>query len=178
MSPAPTTTQTKEINSILTLNLAEVWQNHKLIRYWKDVRGQIKQKYSTGNEIRFQTGELKIDIRRQIIELKDQVSLQRGNIQASAQKGEIHLSHYNKKLKYYALSDDISIVEQFKKDGKPMIRRAYGEKLEGYPKDRKIVLSGSPRLIQGENIINASRITFFEDTDTVEIDDPAAQLKL
>lgn len=157
---------------------AEAWLDRQEIHFRNQVRGQVEQKYSAGNEIRFQTKRLNMDIRAQRIKLKEGVSFQRGEIRASAQQGEIHLTDHNKKLKYYTLFDDVSIVTKFKKNGISKMRRAYGEKLESYTKDRKIILLGSPRLIQGENVINASQITFFEDTDTVAIDDPVARLKL
>ena len=96
-----------------------------------------------------------------------------------AEKAEIFLENFNKKLKYYVLYDDVRVVESIKKqDGTTVIRKAFGEKLEGYMREEKVVLTGSPKVVQGSDIITANQITLVENREVVEVDDSSSRLQI
>ena len=70
------------------------------------------------------------------------------------------------------LYDDIKLVEKLKlDDGTTSTRKAYSEKLEGYMREAKIVLTGAPRVEQGSDLIQGYQITLRENVELVEVDD-------
>ena len=104
-----------------------------------------------------------------IIYLTDAVWIKQNRLEGEGLRGEIFLENYNKKLKYYGLYDDVRLKQNplpGTLNGK--IRYAQGERLDGFFQEKKIVLTGNPRLLQGGNAIRGTEITFFEDTDVVE----------
>ncbi|MCY4643965.1 MAG: hypothetical protein OXB88_05050 [Bacteriovoracales bacterium] len=149
------------------------------------MKGEIIRKRSYEPGLRLESKIFRLDLDEQLITLKENVVLKRKNLTAKAQSGEIHLSNYNKKLKYFTLFDDVKVVETLhgpggkgRKRKVPDERKAYGEKLEGHIRERKIVLSGAPRVVQGENVIYGNLITLFEDNEVIEVDDSASKIML
>ncbi len=89
-----------------------------------------------------------------MINLSDNVYLERNNYNLRAQRADIYLENFNKKLKYYVLYDDIKLVEELTlPNGTKQTRKAYSEKLEGYMSQGKIVLTGAPSVEQGDDLI-------------------------
>ena len=158
---------------------AEAWPQQKHFRYWGNVQGKIKRKRPFEQDVHFSSNEIDLNLAQQLITLEGNVTLKKQKLKAMARRGEIYLRNYNKRLKYYVLSDDVQLVETLtpsSKKSQDLKRRAYGEKLEGYVNEHKVVLSGSPRVVQGKNVIHGNLITLFENTNVVEIDDAASKL--
>ena len=101
-------------------------------------------------------------------------------MRANAIRGEIFLENYNKKLKYYALYDDVKVVEKIPviKKGESrktfIERRAYAEKLEGFVKEGKIVLTGYPKVLQENDVIKGNVITLLKSNEVIEVDDSSS----
>lgn len=112
------------------------------------------------------------------VELKGQVTFKKGNLDASSNQGTLFLENYNKKLKYYSLSDDVRLQETLSLDGKPLTRKAFAEKLEGIISERKVILTGLPKVFQERDVIKGNRITIRENIETVEIDDANTNITL
>ncbi|MBF0298468.1 MAG: LPS export ABC transporter periplasmic protein LptC [Oligoflexia bacterium] len=161
---------------------AFAWPSKKEGEYVGHVTGEIirAKRYEPG--INFRTDQLKAYLNKSYIELNNNVYIKRDNMEAFAMKGEIFLENYNKKLKYYVLFDDVKVVQHLlskelldpqKPDGpkKPNDRIAYSEKLEGFAKEAKIVLTGYPKVIHEQDVVKGNKITFFENTEMIEVDD-------
>jgi lipopolysaccharide export system protein LptA len=103
--------------------------------------------------------------------MKGNVSFKKENLEAFANRGEVFLENYNKKLKYYALYDDVKLQENLVSNGKPMARKAFAEKLEGQMAEKKIILTGLPKVFQERDVIKGNRIIIRENVETVEVDD-------
>ena len=159
---------------------AEVWPQQKRFRYWRNVRGKVMRKRLFEQYIHFGSNEIYLDMGQQLIALEGNVTLAKEKLKAMARRGKIYLENYNKKLRYYVLFDDVQVIETLTQSSGswPLKRRAYGEKLEGYVKEHKVVLSGSPRVVQGESVIYGNLITLFENTNVVEVDDAASKLTI
>lgn len=150
--------------------------NHALYR--GKVEGEMKRLKAYEEGLSFNTAELELDGLKGLITLKGQVHIIKGKFEAWANSGEIFLENYNKKLKYYALSDDVRLREEFKGKEKPFERKAFAEKLEGWMNERKVILTGFPKVIQEKDIIKGNRITLRENSESVEIDDANSSLIL
>ena len=61
---------------------------------------------------------------------------------------------------------------------KPQLRKAYSEKLEGHQRSAKVILTGAPRVEQGEDIIQGYQITLRENVELVEVDDAQSSFNL
>lgn len=137
-----------------------------------DVVGTIKPYLGYKRKISFKTDKLNYSGDLSEVTLKGNVSLSNGNFDVTAHKGEIFLENQNKKLKYFALYDDIKFIEKFKlKDGSKVTRKAFAEKMEGIDLDREVVLTGAPRVLQGTDVIRGYKITLRENIDVIEVDD-------
>lgn len=111
--------------------------------------------------------------------MEGDVNFNRIKFKALAGKAEVFLENYNKKLKYYALYDDIRLQEELSlSDGSKVTRKAYAEKLEGFNAERKIVLSGTPKVIQGRDIIKGYKVTLREDVELVEVEDSSSSFQM
>ena len=155
---------------------AEGWPGKGRVRYWGDIRGEVRRRHGFEEGVAFSSNEIRLDRDKKLVQMEGNVEMRFRGVVIQARKGEIYLENYNKKLKYYALSDDVKVIES--RMGRN--RQAYGERLEGHIKERKIVLSGAPRVVQGdgEDIIYGNSITLFEDTGVMEVGDPASRVLL
>ena len=97
----------------------------------------------------------------------------------SAGNAEIFLENFNKKLKYYALYDDVRLEEKLRLDsGVYQTRRAFAEKLEAHQGTGKLILTGAPRVEQGSDIIKGYQITLRQAVEMIEVDDSQSSFKL
>lgn len=158
---------------------AKGWPAQNRLKYLGNVQGDIKRRRVYERGVSFGSNEISIDLNTNQIDLRGDVALKKQQLTANSLRGEIFLRNYNKKLKYYALYDDVRIVERLPKTANGVqIRRAFAESLEGSVKDKTIVLKGTPRVIQGDSIIEGNQITLFENTQVVEVDDSTSSLYL
>lgn len=111
--------------------------------------------------------------------LEGDVSVSRNRYNLEANKADIFLENFNKTLKYYVLYDDIKLEEKITlDDGTTIKRKAFSEKLEGYMREGKIVLSGAPRVEQDSDLIKGYQITLRENVELVEVDDSQTSFKI
>lgn len=148
------------------------------VNYRGLVDGEVKRVKAYEEGIKFKTSELGLDGLKGLITLNGQVYLEKGRFEVWSNRGEIFLENYNKKLKYYSLSDDVRLREFLQGREKKFERKAFAEKLEGWMNERKVVLTGFPKVIQEKDIIKGNRIVLRENSESVEIDDANSSLIL
>jgi LPS export ABC transporter protein LptC/lipopolysaccharide transport protein LptA len=155
------------------------WMNEGKSVFNGDVVGKVKRRRIYEESFDFMADQLELNQLNSLVTLSNNVKLDRNNYHLEARKAEIFLENYNKKLKYYVLYDDIKLVERLElRNGKTQLRRAYSEKLEGYMSEAKVVLSGAPRVEQGNDLIKGYQITLRENVELVEVDDSQSSFEL
>ncbi|MDA9793040.1 LPS export ABC transporter periplasmic protein LptC [Bacteriovoracaceae bacterium] len=153
--------------------------NNRYYEYSGDVKASLRRKRIYESGVDFSSLKMIMNLQESTVLMEGDVVFKRNKFSMLAGKAELFLSNYNKTLKYYVLYDDIRLQEKLRlKDGSEMIRRAFADKIEGFNLDRKLVLTGSPRVIQGEDIIKGYRVTLREDLEMVEVDDSASSFSL
>ncbi|MDO9181735.1 MAG: LptA/OstA family protein [Bacteriovorax sp.] len=150
----------------------------QLIEYSGAVNGSIKRKRIYEENISFKTDLLTLNLPLSLVEMKGNVSFKKENLDAFANRGEVFLENYNKKLKYYALYDDVRLQEKLVSNGRPFQRKAFAEKLEGLISEKKIILTGLPKVFQERDVIKGNRIIIRENIETVEVDDANTNITL
>ena len=153
--------------------------DQKRYHFEGNTRGVLikKKKYEDG--MKFDSHEMEIDQLASLVTLLNNVNIFHKDYHFKALKAEIFLENYNKKLKYYVLYDDVVLEEKLQQeDGSIIYRRAFSERLDGFRREEKIVLTGSPRVIQGKDVIKGNVITLRENVKTVEVDDSQSSIIL
>lgn len=153
----------------------------QFFEYRDKVNGIIKRKKSYEESIIFETDLLALNVPHSLAEMKGNVHFKKGNLDAYANRGEVFLENYNKRLKYYALYDDVRLQEKLvnpKDKDVPLLRKAFSEKLEGLISDKKIILTGLPKVFQESDVIKGNRIIIRENVETVEVDDANTNITL
>ena len=90
-------------------------------------------------------------------------------------RGEIYLDNQSKKLKYYTLFDDVKVIEKLKINENQLIeRKAFGEKLEGIISEDKLILTGSPKVLQEDDVVKGNKITLRENNEVIEVEDASS----
>lgn len=156
----------------------EFYPQKKISFYKEEVEGHIERKKKYEKDIFFKSKELSLNLLAREIKLKENVMIHRGEVMAYSKLGEIYLDNYNKKLKYYVLEDDVKIVERIKVGPNFLERKAFAERLDGYPNDEKIILTGFPKVYQDGDLIKGNKITLRENTEVVEVDDANTKFKI
>lgn len=155
------------------------WPGQKRSRYQGTVMGKIIRKRAYEGKVDFSTDKLTADLKANVIGLTGKVVFTKQNLTAKSIKAQIFLDNFNKKLKYYSLFDDVRVVERVSTEtGKVVERKAFGERLEGFTRERKIVLTGSPKVIQGDDVVKGNQITLTENNLVVEVDDSTSRFKI
>ncbi len=143
----------------------------EFFEYRQNVKGSITRKRQYEENVSFATDLLTLTGHKGEIDMRGNVSFKKDNLDVFANQGTVFLENYNKKLKYYSLSDDVRLQERLVMDGKPMMRKAFSEKLEGFISEKKIILTGLPKVFQNKDVIKGNRIIIHETIETVEVDD-------
>lgn len=155
---------------------AFLWPEKKLAKYLGNTHGKIIKKRSYEEGIDFKARELLASQTDQKVDMLGDVWIKKQESTATSRKGEIFLENYNKKLKYFVLYDDVKVLEKLKfvdKNGATVSeeRRGFGERLDGIMSENKFILTGSPKVIQGSDVIKGNVIVLRENNDVVEVDD-------
>jgi lipopolysaccharide export system protein LptA len=140
-------------------------------QYTGDVKGKIERQKAYEPPLHFSSDKLNVDLEEDIIEMLGNVSIEKQDLTATSLRGEIFLENYNKKLKYYALYDDVKVVERIRLGGIIQERKAFAEKLEGLMSENLVVLTGYPKVFQGQDVIKGNRIVLRENNEVVEVED-------
>ncbi len=147
-----------------------------------DFRGRVhgffqrKKKYE--GKLTFASHELQMEGLKSLAHLEGDVVMKRQSYLITAGKADIHLENYNKSLKYFVLNDDVKLTETVETPSGITQRKAFAERLEGFGREEKMVLSGAPRMEQGNDVIKGYRITIREKMDLIEVDDSMSDVQV
>src|SRR5690606_20122020 len=106
------------------------------------------------------------------------VRLNRGPYLISGRKAELFFQNYNKSLKYFVINDDVKVTETLNTPQGVVQRRSFSESLEGFGSEKKMILSGAPRVEQGKDVIKGYRITIRENAELIEVDDAMSDVQV
>jgi len=153
--------------------------NRKLIEFKGDVVATLKRNRTYEGKVKLTAQKMLLNQLESRAFFEGDVSLYRNKYYLHANKADLFLENFNKTLKYYVLYDDIKLEEKLTlEDGSVIMRKAYSEKLEGYMREGKIVLSGAPRVEQASDLIQGYQITLRENVELVEVDDSQTSFKI
>ncbi len=151
----------------------------EIVEFSGNVKGKLKRHLIYEGGMRFSAEDMVLNTLESRVSLSKSVKLHKNKYDLSSQQADIFLENHNKKLKYYVLYDDVKLEEELLlRSGKTQIRRAYAEKLEAYQRLGKIILSGAPRVEQGDDIIKGYQITLRENVELVEVDDSQSSFSI
>jgi lipopolysaccharide export system protein LptA len=137
---------------------------------------QRKKKHE--GKLSFSSTTMNLDGEKSVAYLDGGVRVIRDSYDITAGKAEMFLDNYNKNLKYFVLNDDVKLSEKIQGPEGLQVRKAFAEKLEGFGREQKMILSGAPRVEIGKDIIKGYRITIRENVDLVEIDDAMSDVQV
>lgn len=143
-----------------------------------NVRGKLQRKKKFEGASTFSSREAEMDGKTSLAKLRGDVKLNRDNYLISAGKGDIFLENYNKSLKYFVFNDDVKVTETVKTPQGMTQRKAFSERLEGFGREEKMVLSGAPRVEMGKDVVKGYRITIRENVDLIEVDDAMSDVEV
>lgn len=170
--------KTKDLIEIESSKLLS-FLSEKSLKLTGAVKGEIKRKRKYEGKLRFKSEELELNSLKSLITLSRSVEIKRNNYDIRAENAEIFLENFNKRLKYYSLSDDVKLEERILlRNGKKQNRRAYAQRLEAHQKTGKVILSGAPRVEQGKDVIKGYQITLRENSEVVEVDESQTSFSL
>lgn len=149
----------------------------KITSFKENVEGRIVRREAYREGINFQTDFLDYYSQELRINLTGSVLFRRKPFSASSRSGQIHLNNHNK-LNYFVLNDDVKLDEIIEEKGRRITRKAFAEKMEGFPDEGKLILTGYPRVFQENEIIKGIRITVRENSNVVEVEEANTTLKL
>ncbi len=142
------------------------------------VDAQVKPRFNYLDTLFLKAGTLELIGADSLIELRQDAEIKRGEMKISARNGDIFLEQENKKLKYFVMNDDVKMTEKMlDQAGRPLTREAFAERLEGFGQD-KIVLSGAPRVVQGNDVIKGYQITLREKMEFIEVEDALSDVQV
>lgn len=163
------TIRSQEMTSLLEQNF---------VIYQGNVQGKIDRRRSWEQPLSFKTNKLEMDRNELVAHLEGDVLIKKQDLTARSLKGQIFLENYNKKLKYFVLSDDVVVNEKVMLGRELMERRALAERLEGFMSKNLIVLTGNPRVIQQGDTIIGNRILLRQNKEVVEVEDANSKFNI
>lgn len=144
-----------------------------------NVDGVLKRQKVYEGKLKFSAEKVVFKALESLLELNQNVKLHRNNYYLQSGTAQIFMENFNKKLKYYALYDDVKLEESFtSRFGEKKMRRAFSEKLEGVQSTGRIILTGAPRVEQGNDVIKGYQITLRENTQLIEVDDAQSRFSV
>ena len=149
------------------------------VELYGNVRGNIKRKKIYEGGIKFSSETVIFNSLNSQLDLSENVKIRRNNYYLRSGNAQIFLQNYNKKLKYYVLHDDVKLEEKLTLvSGKVQMRKAFAEKAEGIESTGQIILTGAPRVEQGNDVIKGYQITLRENSELVEVDDAQSNFRM
>jgi lipopolysaccharide export system protein LptA len=143
------------------------------------VTGLVQRKKKYEGALHFSSDTLELKGAESLAHLESNVRLKRDEYLITGGKADIYLENFNKSLKYFVMNDDVKLTENLKNpQGGVTQRKAFAERLEGFGREQKMVLSGAPRVEQGTDVVKGYRITFRQQVDLLEIDDAMTDMKM
>lgn len=150
----------------------------QLSKFKGSVKGSMERKKKYEGKLTFAASELNLDGNKSLAELTGGVHMKRDTYDITAGKADMYLENYNKSLKYFVLNDDVKLSEKLETNEGVQTRRAFAERLEGFGREQKMVLSGAPRVEMGKDVIKGYRITIRENVDLIEVDDAMSDVQV
>lgn len=151
----------------------------RLVTYKGQVNGKLIRKRVYEEGINFASNEIFFNIPNSKVSLTGDVNLKKQGFVADSRNGEIFLENYNKKLKYFVLSDDVKVREKLTlEDGRIVKRRAFAERLEGLMSEQMVVLTGYPKVFQDNDVVRGNMIILRDNNTVVEVDDASTNFSL
>lgn len=151
----------------------------KISRFEGGVNGVITRKRQYEGRMTFSSSTMDLLGDESLAKLEGNVVMDRQDYHLTAGKADIYLENYNKSLKYFVLNDDVKMREKFRSpEGVITERKAFAERLEGFGREQKMILSGAPRVETGEDVIKGYRITVRENVDLIEVDDAMSDVQV
>lgn len=142
------------------------------------VRGTMERKKKYEGKLTFKSSEMSLDGAKSLAQLSGDVRMKRDNYDITAGKADMYLENYNKSLKYFVMNDDVKVTEILQTPEGAQTRRAFAERLEGFGREQKMVLSGAPRVEMNKDVIKGYRITIRENVDLIEVDDAMSDVEV
>lgn len=143
-----------------------------------NVHGSMLRKKQYEGKLTFSSQLLDLDGNKSLAHLEGNVHLKRSSYDLTAGKGDIYLENFNKSLKYFVMNDDVKMSEKMETREGIQTRQAFAERLEGFGREQKMVLSGAPRVEMGKDVIKGYRITIRENVDLIEVDDAMSDVQV
>ena len=151
----------------------------KKAQYSGEVKGKMNRFRKYEAPFYFNSDKLSLFMLEKRAEMDGNVAIQKQGLRANSRRGEVFLENYNKRLKYFALFDDVIVKEKvIPKNTPPFERRAYSERLEGFTSEGMVVLLGSPKVYQKKDVLKGNVIVLRENNETIEVDDANTNFKL
>jgi lipopolysaccharide export system protein LptA len=150
----------------------------QLSRFKGKVHGSMQRKKKYEGKMSFSAQQLELDGISSLAHLDGDVSLNRQCYLITAGKADIYLENYNKSLKYFVFNDDVKVTETLITPEGRSYRKAYAERLEGFGREEKMVLSGAPKVEHGEDVVKGYRITIREKMDLIEVEDAMSDVQV
>ncbi len=151
---------------------------NQISRFKGNVRGQMQRKKKYEGKMTFSSQQLELDGIKSLAVLTGDVKMDRQSYNITAGKADIFLENYNKSLKYFVFNDDVKVTEKLQTPEGTTYRKAYAERLEGFAREQKMVLSGAPKVEMGKDVVKGYRITIRENMDLVEVDDAMSDMQV
>jgi lipopolysaccharide export system protein LptA len=143
-----------------------------------NVQGSMSRKKKYEGKLTFSSQQLQFDGNKSLAQLIGDVHMHRENYDITAGKADMFLENFNKALKYFVLNDDVKVREKLQTPEGVQERKAFAERLEGFGREQKMVLSGAPRVEMGKDVIKGYRITIRENVDLIEVDDAMTDVQV
>lgn len=159
-------------------NTLKAYPQKKISHFEGSVKGEIIPKKKFQQPMKFDSSFLKLDEFQSLAELWGGVRINRGNYLITGGNAELYFQNYNKSLKYFVINDDVKVTETLRSPQGVMQRRSFSESLEGFGGEKKMVLSGAPRVEQGKDVIKGYRITIRENAELIEVDDAMSDVQV
>ncbi len=152
----------------------------KELRYLGVVNGEIKGRDKQAfSNISFKSDLLTYNNVDKIIFLEGNAFINRAKSQISGLRGNIWLNNQTSRVKYFSMSDDVKLRDEFvNAQGKVIKRNSFSEKVEGFSDEEKLILSGFPQVEQEGDIIKGNQMIIREDQEMIEIINTNSQFRL
>lgn len=150
----------------------------QITKFKGGVKGSMDRKKKYEGKMSFSSRELIFQGIDSLARLEGDVYMKRDTYELFSGKADIFLENFNKSLKYFVLNDDVKLTEKLTTPQGISERKAFAERLEGFGREQKMVLSGAPRVEMGKDVIKGYRITIRENVDLIEVDDAMSDVQV
>lgn len=147
-------------------------------KFTGNVKGTLQRKKKYEGQLNFASQEMQLEGDKSLAHLEGDVMMKREGYLITAGKADMYLENFNKSLKYFVLNDDVKVTETVNSPQGVTQRKAFSERLEGFGREEKMILSGAPRVEMGKDVIKGYRITIRQDIDLVEVDDAMSDVQM